>query len=254
MNDKQNINFQCNICGTFCQSSLSNLGREIPSCPACGSTVRMRSIIHILSTELFGDSIILPEFPENKKVTGMGMSDWSGYAEPLAQKMTYTNTYYHQEPQLDITSIDQQLENTCDFIISSDVFEHIEPPISVAFDNLFRLLKKEGVLIFTVPFVLKNEETLEHFPDLFNYSIEKNWRGQPLLKNITKDGRTQVFKNLTFHGGEGFTLEMRLFSKQSLIHYFSRSGFKKIKFYDESNQQYGIFWKDPWSLPLSVRK
>jgi len=254
MNHEKMIDFQCNICGNFCQSPLSNLGREIPSCPVCGSTVRMRSIIHILSTELFGESIILPEFPYNNNITGIGMSDWFGYATPLAKKLAYINTYYHQEPKLDIKSIEKTLENKFDFIISSDVFEHIEPQISIAFSNLFRLLKDGGVTVFTVPYILDGEETAEHFPDLYNYSIEKKSDGQFFLKNSTKGGCVQIFDNLVFHGGEGFTIEMRLFSKRSLINCFIQAGFKNIKIYDEPVLKYGIFWNESWSLPLSARK
>ena len=254
MNDQQIINFQCNICGTFCQSPLSNLGREIPCCPVCGSTGRMRSIIHILSIELFGDSLILPDFPENMNINGIGMSDWFGYANPLAKKLAYTNTFYHQEPRLDIKSIDKSQENSYDFIISSDVFEHIEPPISIAFDNLFKLLKAGGVTVFSVPYILQGEEIVERFPDLYNYSIEKTENGQFFLNNSTKEGKVQTFDNLIFHGGEGFTVEMRLFSKKSLINSFYKAGFQKIQIYDEPVLKYGIFWKDPWSLPLSARK
>ena len=151
MINEKKIDYQCNICGNFCQNLLSNLEREIPSCPVCGSTVRMRSIIHILSTELFGKSVILPEFLENQNIIGIGMSDWIGYAIPLAKKLAYTNTFYHKEPKLDIKLIDDSCENKYDFIISSDVFEHIEPQISTAVENLFKLLKYGGFTVFLFP-------------------------------------------------------------------------------------------------------
>ncbi|MGH9903496.1 MAG: hypothetical protein ACRD68_16940, partial [Pyrinomonadaceae bacterium] len=79
----------------------------------------------MLSTELFGESLALTDFPERRDISGIGMSDWDGYAAPLALKLGYQNTYYHQEPKLDITSIEPALESTLDFIISSDVFEHV---------------------------------------------------------------------------------------------------------------------------------
>jgi hypothetical protein len=247
------LKFYCNICGSVCHDTLEKLGRETISCVRCGSTVRWRSIIHILSIELFGKSITLPEFPESKQISGIGMSDWTGYANPLEKKLGYLNTFYHQEPKLDITSIDPSFENIYNFIISSDVFEHIKPPISVAFKNLFNLLKKEGFVIFTVPYGL-GEKTQEYFPDLFRYSIEKKEKNRFILKNTTKDGKQELFENLKFHGGEGSTLEMRLFSKNSLITEFSEAGFNKIKFYDEPYLPYGIYFKEAWSLPMSIRK
>jgi SAM-dependent methyltransferase len=112
----------------------------------------MRAMIHLLSQALFGRGIALFDFPIRKDIRGIGLSDWIGYAAPLAQKLNYTNTFYHQEPRLDITDIDPSLEETLDFLIATDVFEHIAPPISVAFENSHKLLKPTGVFILTVPY------------------------------------------------------------------------------------------------------
>ena len=204
------IAWRCNICGGTCRTALAELGRERPSCPGCSSTVRMRSIIHLLSSELFGHSIALPNFPKRKYLHGMGLSDWNGYATRLARKLDYTNTYYHKEPKSDITGIDPALEGTLDFLISTDVFEHIPPPISVAFENARKLLKRTGVLVFTVPYAI-GSSTVEHFPDLFQYELVQE-NDHKVLKNTTRTGEDQVFRDLVFHGGEGWTLEMRVFT------------------------------------------
>ncbi|PON13434.1 hypothetical protein C2W62_34390, partial [Candidatus Entotheonella serta] len=91
--------FTCNICGTHNTKPLASFGRESPNCDRCRSTVRMRSIIHVLSVELFGRCLALPDFPIDKSVKGIGMSDWSGYADPLVAKLDYQNTFYHCEPR-----------------------------------------------------------------------------------------------------------------------------------------------------------
>ena len=264
------IQFQCNICENFCQSEISNFGREVPTCPVCRSTVRLRSIIHILSVELFGKSLKLRDFPENKKIMGIGMSDWKGYAKILSKKFGYTNTFYDKQPKLDIKNINSDLNGNFDFIISSDVFEHIEYPISIAFENLFKMLKNKGVVIFTVPYIIETDEIIEHFNALYNYKIEKK-EEKFILKNITKKGESQIFENLVFHKGADLSikqklhfllsgshsnevLEMRIFSKESLINHFIRAGFNKITFYDEPFLPYGIYFKEPWSLPMSIRK
>jgi len=161
------LTFQCNICGAACEYPMLDLGRETPSCRNCGSTVRMRSIVHLLSMELFGQSLVLPDFPTRLDIRGMGLSDWNRYADPLAQRLSYTNTFYHQEPRLDITRIDPALEGSLDFLISTDVFEHIVPPISVAFANVRRLLKPDGVFIFSVPYTL-DADTWSIFPNCVN--------------------------------------------------------------------------------------
>lgn len=183
------------------------------------------------------------------------MSDSYEFALPLAQKLRYTNTFYHQEPKLDIKSIDDTCVQKYDFIISSDVFEHIELPVSIAFENMSKILKDTGVIIFSVPYTLQGETTVEHFRDLYDYSLERSSNGQFSLRNITREGKIQVYEDLVFHGGEGFTIEMRVFSKHSLLKSFYRAGFKRVKFYEECFPQYGIYWNyPPSSVPLSARK
>jgi SAM-dependent methyltransferase len=246
------LKYRCNICGKSSEGKVTEFGREEPSCLKCGSTVRMRSIIYLLSNELLGKNLALPDFPKRSDIVGIGMSDWEGYAVPLARKLSYKNTYYHGRPYLDITRIDPRLENTLDFLISSDVFEHVAPPVSVAFENAYKLLKPRGLFIFTAPYS-KNEQTKEHFPELYDYRIIKNG-GRSILKNLTKDGREQVFEDLVFHGGAGLTLEMRVFSEASLMKELGRAGFSEVTIHKEEDLEHGIFWPYDWSLPITARK
>jgi len=246
------LSFRCNICGQVGAAKIAELSREQPSCDSCRSTVRWRALIHVLSVELFGKSLALPDFPERRDITGIGMSDWEGYGIPLARKLNYKNTYFHQEPKLDITSINSALEGTLDFIISSEVFEHIPPPVSIAFENARKLLKPEGVLILTVPYT-KNKQTLEHYPELYDFQIIES-SDQYILKNTTKSGIVQVFDNLVFHGGAGSTLEMRVFSESSLIEELKNAGLNNIKIHQAPFFEHGIYWSHDWSLPVSARK
>src|SRR5688572_25877901 len=103
------VRFRCNICGAACETPRSTIARERASCDSCGSTVRWRSIISVLSTELFGQNLALPDFPNRPDIRGIGMTDWGVYASQLAKKFTYTNTFYHTEPKLDITSIPPEM-------------------------------------------------------------------------------------------------------------------------------------------------
>ena len=82
-----------------------------------------------------------------------------------AGKFDYINTFYDREPRIDITEPHPDRHGTYDFILSSDVFEHIGVPVERAFDEVYKLLKPHGVLCLTVPFSLK-EQTVEHFPEL----------------------------------------------------------------------------------------
>ena len=92
--------FRCNLCGHLNRSiplpQITN--RECQSCTRCRSSLRMRSLVNILSMELFGEPRLLKDFPTDKSISGVGMSDWDGFARTLAERLSYTNTYYHAEP------------------------------------------------------------------------------------------------------------------------------------------------------------
>ena len=245
--------FICNICGQYCTSPLSDIcGRETPSCYHCGSTLRFRSIIHVLSLELFGRSYPISKFPAYPSKSGMGMSDSEVYSIPLQRALHYQNMFYHKQPKLDILAITPDMENSFDFIISSEIFEHIPPPVEIAFQNLYALLKPGGVCIFSVPYV-KDGLTKEHFPDLFDYKIiDKN--GRKVLINKDKDGVEKIYTNGRFHGGKGSTLEMRVFSESSLLDNLSKAGFKDIRIHDHNKPEYGIIWRLNRSFPISMKK
>jgi len=250
--DHKLINFECNICSEQNQLGAHEFTREGGFCTNCNSNVRLRSIIHLLSISIFGESLSLPNFPIRRDLLGIGMSDWEVYATVLKEKFSYSNTYYHKDPKLDITKVPLEKSSLYDFIISSDVFEHIAPPVEKAFINTFNLIKNNGVFIFSVPFSLE-EKTLEHFPNLHDYSLEL-LDNKFLLKNTTIDGKQEVFESLIFHGGPGSTLEMRLFSKEDLIKQLKLAGFKKILILNETIMKYGIFWQNLFSLPIVASK
>lgn len=245
------LHFRCNICGNENLAHVVALKREEPSCIICGSTVRMRGMVHSLSVALFAKSLAIPDFPVRKDIVGMGMSDWEGYAKPLANKLSYTNTYYHQTPRLDITNIGKEDEASVDFLLSTDVYEHISPPVSIAFMNARRMLKPGGAFVFSVPYLLEGE-TKEHFPILHDYQIE-NRRGTRVLVNRTVDGDVEEFTNLVFHEGEGETLEFRVFSEPGLMRELENAGFMDITIMREPCFEHGIYWPHPGSLPLIAR-
>jgi SAM-dependent methyltransferase len=246
------LTFRCNICGQHCVALMSQIDREVPSCSRCGSTARFRAIVHVLSVEVFGKSLVLPDFPERRDLKGIGMSDWDGYARLLSVKFDYQNTHYHIEPRLDIVAIDPSLEGRFDFVVASEVFEHVPPPVGRAFENAFRLLKPGGLLVFSVPYG-PTGSTIEHYPDLHDYQLIATDHGCA-LRNTTVRGETQLFTNLVFHGGDGATLEMRVFSEPSLIEEFRRAGFPDPVIHREPYFAHGVYSRLPWSYLMSVRK
>jgi SAM-dependent methyltransferase len=194
----------------------------------------------------------LPTLAPRRDLAGVGLSDADCYAVPLARVFNYRNTYFHAEPRLDITAIDAALRGRHDFVIASDVFEHVAPPVSRAFDNALALLKPGGALVLTVPFEL-GPDTVEHYPELHDWSLAPangGWR----VVNRTIDGREQRFDGPVFHGGPGTTLEMRLFSREALLRAFERAGFASVRIADEPCLRFGIHWPEPWSVPMVARK
>ena len=136
------VAFSCNLCGAHNQ--VEHFATEPATC-ACGSNVRLRALIHLLSLELFGQSMPLPEFPRLKSIRGLGMSDKDCYSKTLAEKFDYTNTFYDREPRFDSSNPDPALWNQYDFILSADVLEHVGPPVrSVSAIDLQSSLLVEG--------------------------------------------------------------------------------------------------------------
>lgn len=204
--------------------------------------------MHLLTQELFGRDLDLGELPRRSDVVGIGLSDAANYAGPLAGRLGYTNTYFDSEPRLDIAALPPAAEGTCDFVVASDVFEHVAPPVSRAFVNARRLLKPGAVLVLTVPFTLEGD-TVEHFPELHDYRLLDTPGGR-VLENRTRDGRTQVFSGLRFHGGPGSTLEMRVFSRAGLERELAAAGFSRVRIADEACPAHGICWPDGRSVPI----
>jgi SAM-dependent methyltransferase len=245
------ISFTCNICGTG--NALEEIPWEEPTCTGCGSNVRMRALIYLLSIELFGAARTLPEFPKDKKIRGFGLSDALLYATPLGEKVDYTNTFYDRQPYLDITQPHPEQYGTYDFILSSDVFEHVATPVELAFEEAFRLLKPHGVLCITVPSSAADEDTVEYYPDLHEYSIVE-LGGEHVLINRKKDKTLEIHQNLEFHGGIGATLVMRQFSQRDMAGKLRGSGFVEVEYQTESVMPFGIVLVGNWSLPLVARK
>src|SRR4029453_16247937 len=112
-------------------------------------------------------------------------------AERLAECFSYTNTFYHREPAFDLLRPDETEFGKYDFVICSDVLEHVSSPVERSFNSLARLLKPSGVLIVTAPYALA-EGTIEHFPALHEIALTEI-NGRPVLVNRSRDGKYEVF-------------------------------------------------------------
>ena len=236
--------FTCNICGKDCAG---------PNCSSCGAGPRDRAILQVLSRELFGTDLTLAEFPRLKSLRGLGLSDSHIYADRLAAKFDYRNTFFDREPRLDIAHPPQEEFDKYDFVISSEVFEHVVPPVENAFRGAARLLKPNGVLVLTTPYSL-DASTAEHYPELHEYGLAQVG-GSLVLVNRTQAGELQIFENPVFHVGcSGPALEVREFSESALKALLADAGFDSVQIYAENYAPFGIVHQENWSLPMAARR
>jgi len=243
------VAFTCNICGA--KNQVEQLATEPESC-ACGSNVRVRALIHLLSTQLFGRSLVLTEFPTLKAIRGLGMTDKPCYARLLAEKFDYTNTFYDREPRLDFLEPDPQLTGQYDFILSSDVLEHIGPPIERALEGVCRLLTPHGFMAATV-YCNVSDQMREHYPDLHEYRVVQ-LGSSAVLANRRRDGSLEIRDDLVFHGGSGATLEMREFGMTELRAKLTRAGFLDVHFFADNLPEIGVLFDADVSQPLLAAK
>jgi SAM-dependent methyltransferase len=229
------------------------LDRESPSCSGCGSSVRTRALMLVLSMELFGVKLAVSEFPRVKSLRGIGTSDANQYAAQLVGKLDYRNTFYDREPRFDLANPPEHEMGTFDFIVSSEVFEHVPPPVERAFQNAAQLLKPSGVLILTVPYSLESSMR-EHYPDLHQFGFA-TVGDQQVLVNRKQSGEIQVFENPVFHrSGNDLSLEAREFNETDLVALLRGAGFRDVKIYSENFPEFGIVNVGNYSLPLAARK
>jgi SAM-dependent methyltransferase len=252
MTAAEGLQYRCNLCGAKNRRTAGELLREVRSCDGCESSGRMRALAWLISDELFGVPLALPDFPVIKSWVGFGMSDQEDFSKPLEAKFSYTNTFYHRPPMFDVMAPDPSMQGRFDFIVSSEVLEHVPNPVAPAFQNLYRMLKPNGVLFLTVPYGLQ-ETVQEHFPELYDFGVTQ-LRDSWVLVNRTRDGRLQTFDNLVFHGGEGSTVEMRVFNEKALRQMLAEAGFSSIRIAGEARPEFGVFPDHPWSLPIAARK
>jgi SAM-dependent methyltransferase len=172
---------------------------------------------------------------ENPKV--LGLSDAQTLEEFMLDQswMTYLNTFIDTEPTLDVSNPDAKFANSCDVLISSDVFEHVMHPLSNSILGAKKILKPGGWLILTMPWT-KFGNSVEHYPWMRSYDLDE--MGD--VFGISISGERIKIDNPIFHGGSGQTLEIRFMSLYSLIDLLHLCGFEQISVLDQDDLENGI--------------
>jgi SAM-dependent methyltransferase len=244
--------FTCNICGAANESAVDINDRERASCAVCRSSLRVRSVILALSRALFGMDLSLSDFPTLKTVRGLGISDSDTYAGGLQTRFDYKNTFYHRSPMFDLSKPDETEFGKYDFVLCSEVLEHVQGDVDRVFQTLARLLKPTGVLILTVPYAFA-DATIENFANLHETGLAQVG-GATVLVNRSESGKYEVFDQLVFHGGDGATLELRTFSEADLRQKLIAAGLPNIRFDAAGSRKFGVVFSGPYSLPIGAAK
>ncbi len=244
--------FKCPICNTINEvdnGDFTKFERETPSCVGCASSTRQRSLVKAIYEE-YGD-YAGNQTLDRKRLIGIGISDWEGLSQALSDKFEYVNTFFHKHPHVDITDVSIFQQEVADFLICSDVLEHVNPPVISGFAGMFKILKPGGLLVFSIPYDLDGKSK-EHFPNLYNFRIV-NVEDSFALINKTRTGKLEFFDDLIFHGGPGTTLEMRRMALPEVLDSLQSVGFidvQQVGSFPES----GIIWLHDEGRTLIARK
>ncbi len=244
-------NFICNICGRGAQFNPVGDWREAPSCSSCGSSVRVRQMVHCVALGVLGKSVPLPSV-EQRDITGVGLSDPEVLADALTKAFSYKNSFYYQQPRLDICSPSPQWIGTADFLTSSDIFDLVSNPVSKAFSGAYQVLKPNGLLVLTVPFD-DRPVTTEYFPGVVE-SKAITFNGEWLLIGKTTSGQFQIYRDVTVRTDPHASVAMRFFGLSDLLRDLLHAGFSEIHVHAEAVPDYGIFPPHGQGLPITAWK
>lgn len=228
--------WKCNLCDSKNDSVWELLVREGPSCQKCGSSVRQRHLLFVL-----GRNLSLLSRLRLKKDSVIGLSDAPSIESLLTKdrRFTYTNTFFDEDPRLDVANVSTLWTDKASILISSDVLEHVFFPISKSIMGHLQILKPGGLLILTIPYS-ESMPNQEHYPWMTAYTAFKQENGVWGVRGITAQGEERIVPNPVFHGGPGNTLEMRLMNKNNLRGELLGAGFTDVVFHEEDIRKHGI--------------
>lgn len=198
-------------------------GRESMQCHRCGATWRARAMVLGVLQTLGYSNVVLNDAREDWSIRGLGTSDDIKIAKQLVNKFDYVNTYYHKGPKLDLTNVDPQWRECAQFVICSDVLEHVPPPTHVALEGLCSVVAPGGAAIISVPYTTA-DTSIEFYPNLDRYEVVDN---QVIWHDTT--GQRHVDDKPEFHGGAGQTLAFRVWSLAKFEEALLSAGFSQIK-------------------------
>lgn len=238
--------WSCLMCGaTHASNPEAPWDREGNHCARCRASTRCRAMAQAVLAALgplSGD-------PGSTEPRIAGISDNPVLSEWLSSIGSYTGYHFGAEPHLDLCAVPDHLVAAHEIVTCSDVLEHVVPPVSKAFHGLRQVLRPGGFAVLSVPCAIEGGG--EHFPELNEWHVEGDGDDRVLVNRRT-DGSVEVHDDLVWHGGDGFTLEMRLFDREWFRRELVAAGFVDIVELRRNWPRLGVAWED-WSRVWMAR-
>lgn len=168
----------CTVCGAI---TILLDGK----CKKCNSSPRQRAMALEVLRALKINKTSIQACKMDKSREGLGASDWFGLAAELANCFTYTNSFYHKYPQLDLSAPPEIAIGQFEFCTCSDVLERVRPPVERAFAGLFSILKPGGAAIVSVPTTERVTGIFEKYPNLHDFRTYEGNNGIHILENMS---------------------------------------------------------------------
>jgi SAM-dependent methyltransferase len=187
---------KCSVCNKEANFSVDYMfsherdGKKIPNwrerivCPSCNLNNRMRAFIHFVNIEfspnddskiyLTEQTTALFKYYSEEYKSAIG-SEYLGETVPLG---VYNNDGLRNEDIVALTFPD----NEFDLILSLDVLEHV-PDFQKAFKEMYRVLKPNGKLIFSVPFAWDSSSNIIRAvvkDDGIHHLLPPEYHGDPI--------------------------------------------------------------------------
>lgn len=162
------------------------------------------------------------------------MSDHPGFFAYFAKKWEVSNAHLHKFPFLDLFSVPDEAKGSFEFVVCSDVLEHVAGSPRLALEGSWALLRPGGSAVVTVP-IADSIATVEHYPGLVEFDIEEG----PSVRWKDVNGVERVDDNPEMHGGDGLVLTFRRYGKADFKDLLSSAGFTGIQ-YGPVNRLLGV--------------
>ena len=153
---------------------------------------------------------------------GLGISDNPEMARFFRRCFDYSNSQLDVAPFIDLLDPPSATAGLYDFVICSDVLEHVPPPAERALVSLASFLRPGGAAVVSVP--IRDEGTDEYYPGITEWSMVDG-----ALHWTDGDGATHVDPDPEIHGGDGLTIAFRTWGADEFERAILASGFSSIE-------------------------